>query len=459
MRSSQNLLENARDARSWAVAKLIQVEAGGAWANLARGGLSDLNAKDRALAVELLAGVTRRKATLDWYLAHVLKQPVESLTPAIRNNLRLAVYQLWFLSRIPESAAVNEAVKLAHRLGHKGVASLTNAVLRNLLRRRETIHLPNADKEPVEHLRVAYSLPAWIATQWWERFGLDASALGAWSIGAPRISLRANVSKTTRGQLLESLREKNIGAIPSAIVPEGIRLEQSVEPAAIEGYSDGFFYVQDEAAMLVSRVLDPRPHERIFDIGAAPGGKTSHIVELVNNQAEVWAIDRSEARLKRLEENCRRMGHHNIVVQPRDAVDLTGLPLADRILLDAPCSGLGVLPRKPDLRWNQNSENLVDLAHLQGRMLDEAIKYLKPGGILVYSTCTMTTTENQAVVKEFLARNPDIHPVDFTEHLPGPWHQDFEREIGGIQLRPDRHDVDGFFIAKLRRGMMESSIS
>lgn len=445
-----------QDARSWALFKLVQVEEGGAWANLTRSGLKDLKSKDRALAIELLAGVTRRRATLDWYLAQLLKQPLETLQPAIRNNLRMAVYQLCFLNRVPDSAAVDEAVKIAHRVGHRGVANLTNAVLRNFLRQRDSLTLPAFNEQPVEHLQFTYSLPHWLAERWWQDYGQSAPALGAASIAPPRICLRINALKTSRAAVLEQLAHQGITAEPSHIVPEGIRLKQGLDPTELVGYGEGRFYVQDEAAMLVSRVLEPQAGDCVLDIGAAPGGKTSHIAELTANQAEIWAIDRSPTRLHRLKENCERMGHSSIRVESRDASDLSGVPSADRILLDAPCSGLGVLARKPDLRWNQQAANLAELAKTQGRLLDEAIKHLKPGGTLVYSTCTLGVTENQEVIKAFLQRHPEMVPVDFTEHLLPEWCQDFENELGAIQLRPDRHGVDGFFIAKLQRGMMKA---
>jgi 16S rRNA (cytosine967-C5)-methyltransferase len=444
----------SRNARTWALFKLIQVEEGGAWANLSRAGLAELSPPDRALAVELLAGVTRRRATLDWYLNQHLKQPLESLTSPIRNNLRVALYQICFLSRIPASAAVNEAVKIAHQVGHPGVARLTNAILRNFLRRRDSLIFPTWEDHPQEHLQVAYSLPAWLASAWWENYGKDALALAQWSVSSPRLALRVNLLRTSREAFLNQLAQLGRHAEPSAVTAEGVRLQEGVEPGDLTGFEEGLFYIQDEAAMLVSRILDPQPRECILDIGAAPGGKTSHIAELTANQAEIWAIDRSEARLNRLKENFRRLGHADICVKVQDASDLSGLPMADRILLDAPCSGLGVLTRKPDLRWNQTPETLEGLAALQTALLDEALQHLKPGGTLVYSTCTIGKIENQDVVRSCIQRHPNIHPVDFRSALPAAWRADFEAELGAIQLRPDRHGVDGFFIAKLRRGMM-----
>ncbi|MEB3222182.1 MAG: 16S rRNA (cytosine(967)-C(5))-methyltransferase RsmB [Candidatus Sericytochromatia bacterium] len=446
------------EARGFALQRLVEIEAGGSYANLALKGLSDLPAQERGLATELVGGVTRRRGTLDWYLSRLLKGSLAGLTPVIRNVLRLGAYQLLFLTRVPASAAVDEAVKLAHRHGHEGVARLVNAVLRNLVRQRAGLDaaLPDPGLDPIGALEVRYALPRWLAARWHAEHGPEAEALGAWSVRPAQLALRVNPLRTTRESMLAALAAHGVPAVPSEVAPEGIRLQAPADPAQLPGWDDGWFYVQDEAAMLVAHVVGPVPGECVLDLGAAPGGKTTHLAALMAGRGELWAVDRSAARLKLLEANQARLGLTGIRTHVGDATDLTALPLADRILLDAPCSGLGVLPRKPDLRWRQTPEAIADLAPLQGRMLDAAASRLRPGGRLVYSTCTMGREENQAVIQAFLSRHPEFTPDDFRACLPEAWRAD--TELGGamLQLRPDRHGVDGFFIAALRRGMMNA---
>jgi 16S rRNA (cytosine967-C5)-methyltransferase len=444
------------DARGFALQRLIEIESGGSYANLALKGLDRLPSQERGLATELVGGVTRRRGTLDWYLAGLLKGRLGDLTPAIRNVLRLGAYQLLYLSRIPQSAAVDEAVKLAHRHGHAGVAKLVNAVLRNLTRRREALEagLPDPKVDPVGALEVRSSLPRWLAEKWHAEHGEAAAALGEWSVRPAPMALRVNTTRTTREAMLRALAAAGIPAEPSTVAPEGIRLMEPMDPVQLPGWEAGWFYVQDEAAMLVAHVVAPEPGECILDLGAAPGGKTTHLAALMGGQGAVWAVDRSAARLKLLEENVARLGLTGIHAHVGDATDLQDLPEADRILLDAPCSGLGVLPRKPDLRWRQTPEAIAGLAVLQGQLLDASAARLKPGGRLVYSTCTMSRAENQEVVAAFLARHPTFEPVDFRPALPAAWRDDTEAGGAMLQLRPDRHGVDGFFIAAVRRGMM-----
>ncbi|MEB3198076.1 MAG: 16S rRNA (cytosine(967)-C(5))-methyltransferase RsmB [Candidatus Sericytochromatia bacterium] len=441
----------ARSAREWALGKLIAIEAEGGYANLGRQDLSHMPPPERSLAVELSHGATRRRATLDWYLAQVLKGRLEDLTPPIRNNLRLATYQLLFLDRIRPAAAVDEAVKLARKHGHEGVARLTNGVLRNLQRRMETLSPPAFKDNPLLALTARYSLPEWLAREWLALHGPDAELLAQWSITPPTLSLRANTLKRTRESLQEELSALGIAATPDPWLPEGLRLNQSIDPTALAAFSAGEFYVQDEAAMWAARLVKPASGQTILDIGAAPGGKSTHLAALMGDQGCIWAIDRSATRLKLLEENCRRLGVSSVRALARDACDLSELPVADRILLDAPCSGLGVLPRKPDLRWRQTPVTRGELAQLQSQLLDAAVARLKPGGLLVYSTCTMSRQENQDVVEALLNRQPQLRFDDMGEDLPADWRNELEGEGGMLQLHPIRHGVDGFFIARLRR--------
>lgn len=443
----------ASPARELALRNLIAIEQGGSYANLARAGLETLSPADRALAVELVGGVTRRRGALDAYLGRLLTQPLAKLTPAVRNVLRMGAYQILFLARVPAAAAVDEAVKLARLHGHEGVAKLTNGVLRNLIRRRDELAPPSFGDDPVGALIQGASLPGWLAERWHAEFGAEAEALGAWSVAPPRLALRINTLRQSPAAVHEALDAAGIAYEVSIVAPEGIRLTTSLDPTTLPGWADGWWYVQDEAAMVVARVVDPQPGETVIDVGAAPGGKTTHLAALMGDRGEVLAVDRAPGRLKLLEENCRRLGVTIVRAVEADATDLGALPVADRVLLDVPCSGLGVLPRKPDLRWRQTPEGVAELAVLQGRLLDAAADHVRPGGVMVYSTCTIGRLENQDAVRAFLVRRPDFALDDLTPWLPAPWRPDVE-DGGMIQLLPPRHHVDGFFIARLRRATM-----
>ena len=441
-------------ARDVALRALVAIEQGGSYANLARGGLDGLSAADRGLAVELIGGVTRRRATLDWYLGQLVSRPLAELTPPIRNGLRLGAYQLLFLTRVPARAAVDEAVKLARRYGHEGVAKLTNGVLRSLDRKRDALPLPSFADDPVAALEVGYSLPRWLAARWHAAYGAEAEALAAWSVAPPRLAVRVNTLRATVAQVRDAFASAGLAPELSAVAPEGLRVAIAADPAGWPGYADGWWYVQDEAAMLVARVVDPQPGETVIDVGAAPGGKTTHLAQLMGDRGTLIAVDRAPARLALLEENCSRLGVTIARPLAGDMRELTDLPSADRILLDAPCSGLGVLNRKPDLRWRQTPEAIAELAALQGALLDACAARLAPGGVLVYSTCTIGREENQDVIQAFLARHPDFTGEPLAPWLPAAWQADTEDHGATLQLLPSRHGVDGFFIARLRRGIM-----
>lgn len=435
----------APGAREAALRALIAIEDGGSYANL---GHPRVNGPDRGLAQELIGGVTRRRQTLDWVLGRLLTRPLADLTAPIRNILRIGAYQLIFLDRVPARAAVDEAVKLARRYGHEGVAKLVNGVLRNLDRRRGELEPPGFEQDPMGALEFRYSLPHWLAERWLGAYGAESEALGAWSVTPPHLALRVNTLRADPATVLAALADAGVPAERSPVVPEGIRLKGSFDVAALPGYNEGWWYVQDEAAMLVARSLDPRAQETIIDVGAAPGGKTTHLAQLMGNTGTIWAIDQRGARLRLLEENLQRLGVTNVRPVERDASSLEGLPLADRILLDVPCSGLGVLPRKPDLRWRQGEAQGRELAVIQQGLLRAAATAVKPGGTLVYSTCTIGRAENQEVIQAFLAAHPGFRLGNLAPFMPEAWHDDIEAR-GMFQLLPHRHGVDGFFIARL----------
>lgn len=435
--------------RAQALKILIDVEQRAAFANLALQGLSGISGRDRALITELVNGTVRRRRTLDHVLGAFVRTGLDKLTAPIRNNLRMGAYQLLYTSGIPDHAAIDEAVKLAHRYGHSGVAKLTNAVLRRVQREGKAVPMPDAAREPVAAIGARESLPDWLVGRWVEAFGVEAAAeLAAASNRPTPLALRTNTLKLDRDALLSQLLAAELEAEPSPVVSEGIRFPHGVALSQIPAYNEGTWYVQGEAAMLASRVVDPQPGETVVDIGAAPGGKTTHLAALMNDEGRVLAVDPHEGRLALVAENAARLGEHIVTLCAQDGTAPIDAQ-ADRILVDAPCSGFGVLYRKSDLRWHQTPEQVDALPGEQGAILSNAAKALKPGGVMVYATCTINPAENEQVVATFLAAHPDFRPGDIRPYLPEAWQAD--AKDGMIQLLPSKHGVEGFFIARLER--------
>ncbi|HEY9854790.1 MAG TPA: 16S rRNA (cytosine(967)-C(5))-methyltransferase RsmB, partial [Stenomitos sp.] len=417
----------------------------GAYANLALQAITGQSPRDRALITELVNGTTRRRRHLDHVLSAFLSKPLSALTTPIRNNLRMGAYQLLYTG-IAAHAALDEAVKLAYRFGHPGVAKLTNAVLRRVQREGQNVPLP---EDPQAALAIRESLPDWIIDRWVAAYGLaTATELARASHQPLPVSLRTNTLKTTRETLLAEFAAAGVTAVPSPVVPEGIRFPEGVALGELPGYNEGSWYVQGEAAMLTSRIVDPRPGETVADIGAAPGGKTTHMAALMQDQGRILAIDPHAGRLALVAENAERLGEHIVTLCPQEGTVPLESPV-DRALVDAPCSGLGVLYRKSDLRWRLKPEEADALPTEQEAILAVAAQAVKPGGVLVYATCTILPAENERVVERFLASHPDFAPGDLAPHLPESWRAD--ARDGMIQLMPHRHGVEGFFIARLER--------
>lgn len=443
-------------ARELALQVLCRVEKEGAYANLLLDHSLEkqtLDGRERALATELVYGTLRHLLTIDYLLHPFLRRPLNNQDIYIRNILRLAVYQLEYLSKIPAAAACHEAVKLARRYGGEGAARFVNGVLRNFLRRREAITFPAPAEDPVEHLAVVYSHPRWLVKRWLEMYGFDDTrALCAANNQPAPHTIRTNTLRTTRAVLQQVLSEAGVMTEPTDYAPEGLIIKQAVPLRELAAFRDGLFFVQDESSMLAVHALAPERGEKVLDAAAAPGGKTTHIAQLMGDEGEITAVDIHPHKINLIVENCRRLGI--TCVRPQVA-DLRQPPAEwraqfDRILLDAPCSGLGVLRRRPDLRWRKSEGNIAELAQLQRQLLTALAPCLKVGGVLVYSTCTITREENEEQVNAFLANHPsfvleDLQPV-LGHMLDAP-----SLTQGWLQLLPHRHGTDGFFIARLRR--------
>jgi 16S rRNA (cytosine967-C5)-methyltransferase len=416
-----------------------------------------LDPRDRSLAMELIYGTLRRQETIDWRLEPVLKRPLSRLPVVVQMVLRLGAYQLLCLDRIPPSAAVDESVRLAKSYAgqlRRDWSGFVNAVLRNLIRTPEP-SLPHPDVDPARALSVRHSVPLWLCQRWINRLGLDQAEAVCRAAGTvPAVTLRVNRLRVTREQFLDRLKQEGIAASPTAVSPVGVVLDKSEAITSLPGFQDGDFYVEDEAAQLIPPLLDPQPGELVLDACAAPGGKTTHVAALMQNRGEILALDRHADRLKLVDENCRRLGIAIIRTIRADAA--MSLPSAlqgrmfDRILVDAPCSGLGVLRRHPEAKWTKHEAMFARHHRLQAQILDAAGSVLRPGGVLVYSTCSTEREETEDVIESVCRMSPGWVRESVEPWLPSPTLSLMTAQ-GALSTMGNRFGMDGFYAARLRK--------
>ena len=413
--------------------------------------LGVLSGPDRGLYAELVFGVLRRQGTLDHILQQLLEKPMIELDPLALVILRIGLYQLTCLDRIPESAAVNESVNLA-KLITPGTSGLINAVLRNYLRRRETINFPDININPVEAIATRHSQPAWLVEQWLEQLGVaEAQQHAEASSQQPPLTLRVNTLRTNREEMLQEFKKLGIEATPCRFSPDGIMVTGRHIISTLPGFDSGLFAVQDEASQLAGLLLGAKPGERIWDACCAPGGKSCHIAQLMDDTGELIATDISRSKLTLVQENIRRLGINAASTAVADLHQPDTFPEGsfDRILLDAPCSGLGVIRRNPEAKWRLFSGDITRLAAVQKTLLKNASAKLKPGGTLLYSTCSTSEAENELVVEDFLSHNPEFVLENLNDYFP-EW-SDLIAFYGMFRVWPHRHGMDGFFAARIRR--------
>jgi 16S rRNA (cytosine967-C5)-methyltransferase len=445
-------------ARERALQILWRVEVQGAFADrllyaaATQAGLSD---HDQALLQQLVKGTLQQRGALDAALERRVKSGLAALTPWIRNILRLGAYQVLHLDRTPPEVAVSESVELAKRYGHKGTAGLVNAVLRRLAaetpQRREAA-APSEEPQSAEAIAERYSHPVWLVRRWLAQLGADETIALCQADNTPwPLCLRANTLLVSREALRERLAAEGATAEPARYaadcviarqLPPGKRLHE------LPSYREGLFQVQDESAALVAQLVAPQPGEFVVDLCSAPGGKTTALAALMANRGGVLACDLHENRLQLVRANCERL--HVAIADYRvvDARDLALGDPADRVLLDAPCSGLGVLGRKSDVRWNKREEDIARMAALQAELIHHAATLVRPGGTLVYSTCTLEPDENERVVEEFLEYNPGFRLASPPPGFP----PDLVTPQGYYYAWPQRHGTAGAFGAILQRG-------
>ena len=438
-------------ARVEALRTLLRVERDGAFAAplLASERMDALSTEDRHLTYELVLGVLRHRGELDYLVNVTAKRAAEKLDLPVRVALWLGFYQLRHLTRIPEHAAVNDSVNLMKESTYWRAAPLVNAALRGAL--REPPEVPGAEvRDPLNRASIALSHPKWLYARWVEVLGSEeAEALARANNEHPNVSFRVNgLRAPSLGRVLEDLEASGVEMRPSEVAPDAFVVTKGTLAPAIRSVKQGWIYVQDEASQRVASLVGARAGDRVLDVGAAPGGKTSQMAAAMGNGGTIVAVDLHPARLVTLAMTCHRLAVRN--VRPLAADASRRLPVAaealfDRILLDAPCSGTGTLRRNPEIKWRLTAADLERFADLQGEMLETAAAHVKPGGRLVYSTCSLEPEENEAVVARLLERRPEfrVEPADAPEAL--------RTSEGYMRTYPHRHGSDGFFAAVLAR--------
>lgn len=457
VRSGAAGIRAAESAREVALDILVRVEQQGAYSNLLLNSSlqkSALSREDAGLATELVYGSISRLLTLDFVLDGFVSKGIAKLQPWVRNLLRLSLYQIMYLDRIPSHAAVNEAVNIAKKRGHQGISGMVNGVLRSVLRAGELPVLPE-NLSPEQRISILHSHPLWMVKQWAAEYGLDtAEAMCAANNEPPAASVRVNLTMISRDALLEQMLEAGLAASPSRVSPYGIVVRGGGNLALTSWYRDGYLSVQDESSMLVAEAVAPEPGMRVLDCCAAPGGKSAHMGELMKDEGYIYANDLHPHKAQLIADQAQRLGLDCIATGSTDALLLARSlepESFDRILLDAPCSGLGVIRRKPDLKWRKQPEDVASVAALQAELLQSVSRLLKPGGILVYSTCTTEHEENSSVIAEFLGNNPGFTSATFTSPV---WQRVQGTALAageGLQLLPQHYGSDGFYISRLQR--------
>lgn len=404
-----------------------------------------LDPRDRGFAQRLAYGTIQNRRTLDYVVTALSSRTTDTLDPPILNALRLGIYQVTLLDGVPDHAAVDQTVDLAKHFG-RGGHGLVNAVMRRATREASELISQLTDNSPAE-AGVRHSHPEWIVRMWWDALGRDETvALLERDNAAAESAVRVNELLVTRGEVTAELAELGIDAQPVDDIPEGLVLAGQFDVHGSKLFRDGAIMPQSRASMLVARAVDPQPGERILDLCAAPGAKSTHLAALLRNEGEIVAVEVHGGRAKALTENCARLGAECVEVREADAADVEGE--FDRVLVDPPCSDLGTLQSRPDVRWKKSEDVVERLVLEQQRLLDAAANRVRAGGTLVYSTCTISPDENERQIAAFVERRADFEVDDLAASFGRYAHPTVDKLL---QLMPHRHGTDGFFIARLRR--------
>ena len=415
----------------------------------------DAHQREKSFLFALVYGVLRWRGRLDWIIEKCSGVKLKNIEHEVLNILRLGLFQIIFLDRVPVSAAVNTSVELAKKFKGPWIVKYVNAVLRKAAGEYNNIKFPDHSCDPAEELAISMSFPKWMVERWLARFGYaETKALLNSMNQIPDLTVRTNTLKISRKQLFESL-SRDVDTINIApYAPDGICFSgPKTLIYKMESFQNGWFQVQDEAAQLVTFLFDPRPGETVLDACAGLGGKTGHIAQLMKNKGKIIAIDNNEDRLNKLESEIKRLGISIVSTKKHDltkALDVKELPFFDKILLDAPCSGIGVIRRNPDIKWMMNPEKLTKKKEMQIQLLNNLAGYVKPSGIITYAVCSMEPEENEEIVNDFLKNHEKFviekHHLNFPLSL-----KPLINEKGFLKTYPHIHNMDGFFAVSFRR--------
>jgi len=434
---------------------LLRVEAG-SYSNL----LLDSELKkiedqrDKGLFTEIFYGVIRNKLYLDYIIDSFSKTPLNKMDKEVLTGLRIGVYQLFFLDKVPARAAIYEsveAVKLILPNSKKGAVSFTNGVLRNINRKQDKLKLPDKKKNPEKYLSVKYSYPVWMVKKFIEQYGMEkVEMILTAGNRRPEVIYRHNSLKMERNQFLELLSEEEV-EYENTFLESFFKLKKINNPADTEVFKRGGAYIQGTSAGLASLLLDVKEGMKVLDLAAAPGGKTSHLAELMNNTGQITALDISAKRLRLVEENLKRLGVKNVKLKKTDAAQYKDEQQYDRILADLPCSGLGLIASKPEIKWEKDQSVIKKMAELQSEILNNNLSKLKNGGKLLYSTCTLSREENQEIVDKILQENKELKLLDLSRKLTQVSSLKIETENKYLEILPGEVDSEGFFYALLKK--------
>jgi len=434
---------------------LNNVESNGAYSNIEINraiGQEKLSQIDKALMTQLVYGVLEYKYTIDWIVTKFSSIKINRISIPILNIIRMGIYQLLYLDKIPDYSAVNESVSLAKKFGHSGSVKFVNGILRTVSREKDNIQFPSKKEDIVKYMEIQYSHPRWIVEKLLNQYGSQVTEDILRSNNQKNnLTLRVNTIKTNRISLIETLLKKG-WTVFEGDLEESIIVDKGINIFDSEEFKKGLFFVQDQSSMLVSKVLDPKPGQMVIDCCSAPGGKSTHMAQLMENRGKIIARDIYKHKLNLILDNCNKLSIDIVDTQLFDAMKLDASMdgKADAVLVDAPCSGLGIISKKPEIKWNKNADDIEAISKLQLKILETNSSLVKKNGVLVYSTCTILDQENHNVMKEFLDRNKNFKTVDISNYIRESVYSQTSTD-GYIQILQTRENFDGFFIAKMIR--------
>lgn len=410
----------------------------------------EVNPKEEGLTREIVYGVLENDIYIEYIISKASKIKLKKIHPVILIILKVGVYQLIFMDRIPPSAAVNESVNMAKKHGHKGTIGFVNGILRNISRNKDEFMKIEA-KNKADYISIKYSHPKWMVERWIKEYGVEfTEELCKKNNESPPLNIRVNTLKTNKELLIDKLTAYGFMVKDGKLAKDSLVIENPVRITELSEFKLGHFIIQDESSSLVGQIMDPTPGSTIIDCCSAPGGKSTHLAQLMNNKGRILSQDIYEHKIKLIEENAERLGISIIETSISDGTkrDKSLINKADYLLLDAPCSGLGLIRRKPEIKRNRKEEDIAELVKIQYNILNNVKDYLKAGGILVYSTCTIEKDENINIINRFLEENKNFKLVNIEDKISDTQNMD-TLKLGYIQLFPHIHDTDGFYIAKI----------